>query len=149
VKIGQRKQVCKFRCSAVTKLCQYLCCGGNIDHECRLLQINILDVSRKSKWSDYVPRPKHSGVREKSSIAISPCRVKPRIASNLATNLQSYDMICTCTHTAEQKSSSCWYICLRIADISIADARVWKNHVIWQFRPMLRRRHVSTTEFSL
>jgi len=44
-------------------------------------------VSTKSERSYHIPSPKHSGVREKSSIAISPWRVKPRTASNLATNL--------------------------------------------------------------
>jgi len=38
-------------------------------------------------WQQHLPRPKHSGVREKSSIAMSPRGEKPRIASNLATNL--------------------------------------------------------------
>ena len=62
------------------------------------------DVSRKSEKSDqHIPRPTHSGVREKSSIAISPCRVKPRIASNLATNLQIYDIISTHKHITEQE----------------------------------------------
>ena len=37
--------------------------------------------------NDHLPRPKHSGVREKSSIAMSPFGEKPRIASNLTTNL--------------------------------------------------------------
>ena len=41
----------------------------------------------ESQQQRYVPRPKHSGVREKSSIAMSPCAENPRIASNLATNL--------------------------------------------------------------
>jgi len=35
-----------------------------------------------------LPRPKHSGVSEKSSIAISPRGVRPRTASNRTTNLQ-------------------------------------------------------------